>query len=201
MQRFLFLNLLVYSLLFSLSVCTQFMATQPTATFTPILQTATPEIPTATATPMPTAAFIVDTIDVTVPASVRWFDTGIKVQAGQRLIFSASASTNLWGGTPESVSSPDGQSYVCRFSNNPKCLMNEAPYGKLIGRIGENEPFEVGANLETSASTSGNLSLAVNDHAHGDNMGAYKVKIILALPCSSDSPADDDFDCLVSEER
>jgi hypothetical protein len=55
--------------------------------------------------------------------------------------------------------------------------MNEVPYGKLIGKIGDNEPFIIGANLEISASASGKLDLAVNDHYFPDNSGAYEVTI------------------------
>lgn len=120
---------------------------------------------------------------ITVLADVAWFDTGIDIQEGQHLNFLASGSTNTWGGIPEATTDPDGWlDRLCPSAENkPTCLINDVPYGKLIGKIGQSEPFEVGTSLKILAHSSGRLYLASNDNApyYDDNTGSYQVIIIL----------------------
>jgi hypothetical protein len=58
--------------------------------------------------------------------------------------------------------------------------MDGAPYGALVGKIGEDgEPFLIGSNYTFTATTSGDLYLAVNDLLpyYDDNSGNYMVFI------------------------
>jgi hypothetical protein len=153
---------------------------------TAIAPTLTPT-PTPTSTPIPLLTTTTGIFTVPVPAAVEWLDTGIWVTAGQSLGFSTFGSINLWGGTPEAtVGDPDGRiDGLCpSVANQSDCLINDTPYGKLVGKIGDNEPFEVGDHLETSAPTDGILYLAANDNASyfNDNSGVYEVTIALSVP-------------------
>ena len=54
----------------------------------------------------------------------------------------------------------------------------QSPAGSLIGRIGNSEPFLVGANSRLAwAPMGGRLYLSVNDDYMQDNTGAYRVTV------------------------
>ncbi len=157
----------------------------PTPTSAPVL--VPPEVMATIVAPRPTSTPTTGTFTVTIPANQDggWVDTSIPVQIGQTLTLTASGQVNLRPGDP--TVGPNG-STPCQ---NVNCLMSEVPYGKVIARTqypvgiswaAFSEPFEVGANLETSAPDSGKLSLAVNDHFFDDNTGAYEVVITLTPP-------------------
>ena len=58
--------------------------------------------------------------------------------------------------------------------------LNDAPFGALVGRIGEDgEPFFIGANHTFTPAESGVLYLAVNDYLgyYDDNSGSYWIFI------------------------
>ncbi len=175
----------------------------PTQIPSPILTaTPTPMPPTATATPIPTSTPTVDEIKVTVPADENkgWVDTGIAVDTGQHLTFLASGEVNLEITNPDTPhTGPNGYlNSPCQPIDNSECLMYRVPFGKLIAKIGDNEPFEVGMSREISAPVSGKLYLSINDiEAYFyDNAGAYEVVITLTSPCHPAPPIYDDFDCL-----
>ncbi|NJN95734.1 MAG: hypothetical protein HC875_17280 [Anaerolineales bacterium] len=161
-------------------ITTPVLMATPTSSPT-VIPTATPTVsptplpPTSTPTSPPT------TLTVTVPGEVIWFDTGIEVRAGQNLSFSASGTINLMWGDLNSNVEPGSPGDECPPYENSPCLMSNAAYGALIGKIGDQEPFRVGANLETTASASGILYLTANDNHnyYYDNSGAYQVTIAI----------------------
>lgn len=111
-----------------------------------------------------------------------WVDSGFFVEAGQELTISAhgqvlTARINIFG--PGSVSGPNGQDAVCpNYEGAPPCAMENAPYGALVGKIGEDgEPFLIGSHYTFTAMTSDYLYLAVNDLLpyYEDNHGNYMV--------------------------
>lgn len=137
-----------------------------------------------------------------VPANVSWQDTGIRVEQGQVLTISASGAAITSADVAGSSSGPAGQSVMCPDPNNPAvaespCLLNGAPYGALVGRIGAGAPFLVGASYQTTAAAAGKLFLGVNDHLDaasvGDNQGGYDTQITRVFPnaawCASADPA------------
>lgn len=158
----------------------------------PVTVTPTPTIiPTVTPTVLATSTPTVGTFNFTVPANAEWFDTGIDIQAGQHLTFSASGTINLRDGDPNDNHTPNGES-LCQVEDD--CLISGAPYGKLIGRIwgggllmlesmrALHAPFEIGTNLDISSTiASGRLYLAVNDKtdSFADNTGSYQVTLTI----------------------
>lgn len=131
---------------------------------------------------------------VQVPATAGWVNTGIAIQQGQILTVTATGSVMTLASEPTTASGPDGQAVPCPNPNTPdlagvQCLLTGAPYGGLVGRIGDGAPFKVGANYRAAAPGSGTLFLGVNDHATGeaaaDNQGAFDVQVAVA-PAGSD---------------
>jgi hypothetical protein len=108
--------------------------------------------------------------DVLVRADRTWTDTGIRLRAGETFRVDASGFVN-WG--PSRSDDPDGEANSPYNANRP--LPNRAG-GALIGRIGNGQPFFVGAGMQSfRASTSGPLYLGINDDYLGDNSGSFRV--------------------------
>ncbi len=74
------------------------------------------------------------------------------------------------------------------------CLLETAPYGMLIGKVGpEGTPFEIGAYAEQLPLTeTGRLYLAVNDYSWSENGGEYFVHIMTDYVTNDDDSVDDD---------
>jgi hypothetical protein len=130
------------------------------------------------------AAYTQNTAHFRLEADAGWVDSGFDVQAGEEVTITAygqsiTAPQNFFGAGP--VGGPDGQAVICPdFAGAPPCAMDGAPYGALVGKIGEDgEPFLIGSNYTFTATTSGDLYLAVNDLLpyYDDNSGNYMVFI------------------------
>ena len=118
-------------------------------------------------------------------ADAGWAATGFFVGEGQEITLTAhgralTAPINFFG--PGSISGPNGQAGgfgLCPNNDpSPPCAMENAPFGALVGKIGEDgEPFFIGSELTHTATTSGELYLAVNDLLpfYDDNHGNYMV--------------------------
>ena len=131
----------------------------------------------------PESAAIVDRIFVTVDAKVYWNDTGIQLQKGDCLEFTATG--NWWNGI--STTEPDGDGGV----GSPECLgcpITDANLGELIGRIGNSAPFRIGGTAIHTINQEGVLLLAMNENmgycvderegsCYDDNNGIVDVKI------------------------
>ena len=111
---------------------------------------------------------------VIVDASVPWVDSGMSVQSGDRLRFSAVGGVRL-SRMAGDTSSPAGRGSL-HGSGAP---LPDAPVGALIGRIGDaGSIFAIaigGAGMEMAAA--GRLYLGVNDPTLTDNSGSYRVTI------------------------
>ncbi len=109
---------------------------------------------------------------ITVSAIDRWTDTGITVRAGDQLTFEADGTIQMSGNRNDSAG-PAGARRTA-----PGALVREAPAGTLIARIGNSEPFAVGARRTIArAPLNGRLFLSVNDDYLGDNSGEYQVMV------------------------
>ena len=110
---------------------------------------------------------------VNVLANVAWTDTGITVNAGDKVMFQASGEINFGRG-PGMTAPPDGGGE--HRSNYPD---PSAPVGALIGKVGNNgTPFGIGSQRQAlGMPASGRLFLGVNDNERGDNSGAFTVVI------------------------
>jgi hypothetical protein len=110
---------------------------------------------------------------IRVDASRRWVDTGLRVDRGDRVAFSASG-TIQFSGTPGHTSGPGGNPSV----QNPDLPVSSMPVGGLIGRVGTGAPFPIGSNNEPIAMPDdGRLLIGVNDSHLEDNQGAFDVTV------------------------
>lgn len=131
------------------------------------------------------AALSQGAIHFRLPANAAWVNSGFSVEAGQEVSVSAygeviTAPIKVFG--HGSVSDPDGQVWNLGCGQYdgapPPCAMNDAPYGALVGKVGPSgEPFLIGDVSSFTASTSGDLYLAVNDNLiyYSDNYGNFMV--------------------------
>jgi hypothetical protein len=109
---------------------------------------------------------------VQIPANQRWTDTGIVVQAGERIAFSASGSIEFGKGM---TTGPDGDR---NFGSRPGYVTQEVGVGGLIGRVGNSAPFAIGStSTPITMPVGGRLFLGVNDDGYSDNSGAYEVAV------------------------
>lgn len=111
-----------------------------------------------------------------------WVVSGFYVEAGDQVTLTAhgqaiTAPINIFDSG--SVSGPDGQLAICpNYEGSPDCAMNNASFGALVAKIGEDgTPFYIGSNLTFVADSTGDLYLAVNDLLpfYDDNHGNFMV--------------------------
>jgi len=107
---------------------------------------------------------------ITVAANQAWTDTGITVNAGDKVVFQASGEIT-YGRSPGQTATPDGG--PDRRAQYP---VPSVPVGALIGRVGNSAPFGIGTQSQPlPMPASGRLMLGINDNELADNGGAYTV--------------------------
>lgn len=117
-----------------------------------------------------------DTQVVVVSAQTRWTDTGVDVEAGDRIELSADGRVTLSGNANSADAATAAGSVSGRRAG--QAPLPEMPAGALIARINNSVPFYVGDRHTVSrAQTSGRLYLTVNDDYLGDNNGEFRVTI------------------------
>jgi hypothetical protein len=111
---------------------------------------------------------------IQVIANKQWTDTGIDVNAGDRVVFQGSGEITI-GRSPGQTASVDGNGSF-RSAQYPD---PNAPGGALIGKVGNNgKPFGIGSQSQPlPMPASGRLYLGVNDNEIGDNSGAFSVVV------------------------
>jgi Ca2+-binding EF-hand superfamily protein len=105
---------------------------------------------------------------VRVEAKQRWTDTGLDVQAGDRITFDAEGTMDLSEGGTDTAT-PAGAKSGRRA---PEAPLRQEVAGGLIARIGESTPLFIGSQRTIQrAPVSGRLYLGVNDDHLDDNTG------------------------------
>jgi len=111
-----------------------------------------------------------------------WMDTGIDVQAGERVIVTASGKLHY--ADAKNDNGPEG--LTRGFKDLIRVLpFNEAGRGALIGRIGDkdtSQPFSIGARRDVLAPISGRLSLGINQTTNDTGSGNYAVRVEVYAP-------------------
>ena len=104
-----------------------------------------------------------------------WFDTGIDVREGQKLVIDSNGRI-LWNLKERKYCDSDGAVPYTRGEN--KSLPGVAT-GALIGKIGNDpaESFPIGKHKEIHVFKPGRLYLGINDENTADNEGLYRVRI------------------------
>jgi actin-like ATPase involved in cell morphogenesis len=153
-------------------------STVPSTTST---STSTSTAPTTSTTAVPVPD--VD-IEVSVPAAVRWTDTGVDLGAGDELSLEATGQVSHAAPDPTSAVGPEGdeREELQQFNRVESGSAVEGPHGALIGRIGEGEPFVVGSGTELTVTQAGRLQLGVNDDGVENNDGAFTVSVVVTSP-------------------
>lgn len=115
-------------------------------------------------------------LNVTVNGSKDWFDTGMEVQAGDKLHITAKGTVTMGnnaGITPEGATRG--------WTDTLRALMvPSAGRGALVGRIGDSDaatPFFIGADGTINAPIAGKLYLAINTDSMQAPDGKYEVHI------------------------
>jgi hypothetical protein len=107
-----------------------------------------------------------------VDAATQWNDTGVDVRSGMDVYFEVSGRLR-WG--PDRQHGPAGEGGTRSVPTRP---IPGRPGGSLIGRIGDGDPFFIGADRgPIRMRESGRLSLGVNDDHLEDNSGSWRVTI------------------------
>jgi len=106
-----------------------------------------------------------------------WTDTGITLEAGQRIIFAASGTLRY--SDAKADNGPDG--LARGFKDLIRILpFNDAGRGALIGRVGDADvaqPFLIGARKDVVSPISGKLSLGINQANSDTGTSFYNVKV------------------------
>jgi LssY C-terminus len=106
-----------------------------------------------------------------------WSDTGITLEPGQRVVFSAEGSLRYTDAKVDN--GPEG------LTRNFKDLIRILPYndagrGAVIGRIGDADiaqAFLIGASKDVTAPVSGKLAIGINQSESDTGDGSYTVKV------------------------
>jgi len=111
---------------------------------------------------------------IMVNAAQGWADTGRTVRRGQRLTFEATGETQFGSG-PDQRATPAGKG---GDPSQPTLPVPSSGVGALIGRIGNGNPFPIGAGpTQVTMPANGRLFIGVNDRELSDNSGMYTVTI------------------------
>ena len=113
---------------------------------------------------------------ITVPSTVRWFDSGIDVSAGDVIGYRAEGTIRMSLNSGNDTANPAGSSSGRRAANAP---FRDRPAGALIARIGNASPVFLGESGEVRAANDGRLYFSVNDDYLMDNSGDYRVTLTL----------------------
>jgi hypothetical protein len=103
-------------------------------------------------------------------------DTGVTVAAGIQLIIKATGTANF-GPLTGSPIGPNGRDCGLQDIAVPPFLAPGLTCWSLVGRIGSNTPFEVGASDTFTTTAAGRLYLSGNDTIFTDNSGSWTVDI------------------------
>jgi len=113
---------------------------------------------------------------ITVPATVRWFDSGIDVRAGDVIGYRAEGTIHMSHGNDNDGASPAGSWSGRRADNAP---LRDKTAGALIAKIGNASPIFLGQNGEVRAANDGRVYFSVNDDYLMDNSGDYRVTLTI----------------------
>lgn len=115
-------------------------------------------------------------LNVTVNGSKDWFDTGMEVQAGDKLHITAKGTVTMGNNTGITA-----EGATRGWTDTLRALMvPSAGRGALVGRIGDSDaatPFFIGADGTVNAPIAGKLYLAINCDSMQTPDGKYEVHI------------------------
>ncbi len=112
----------------------------------------------------------------------QWFDTGVDLQAGDRVVFNAAGSVQC---VEAAANGPDGLARGWRDLMRVLPI-NSSGRGALIGRIGNtSEPFFIGTKRDIQVRQAGRLFLGINQPKNESATGSFKVNVDITPAASS----------------
>ncbi|HKV22958.1 MAG TPA: LssY C-terminal domain-containing protein [Candidatus Acidoferrum sp.] len=150
----------------------------------PVPQSSAASAAQNTAPPAPTTKLLASQ-QVQLTGDTTWFDTGIDVHAGERLILSASGTLRYAGQKSDAPPTGIPRGFRDLLLDLP---FNGAGRGAVIGRIGDKnsaQPFLVGAKCDLVAPLSGRLSIGINQLSDQTGDGTYTVDIQVYAPAAN----------------
>lgn len=122
-------------------------------------------------------------VNLEIPTNMRWVDTGIFVNQGQRLMTQGGfGGYNLQDDDPNWNAYSYGMRGVDEMICENNCVINGENYGVLVAKINEGEPFLMPIDYsELTIPGSGELYLTINDcvDCYDNNSGTFDVVIDL----------------------
>jgi hypothetical protein len=106
-------------------------------------------------------------------AATMWANSGIAVQAGDALAFTASGTYGVAGSDPGKTPQMVGCAYQPTQGYSP--VAPNIGLHAVVGRIGTGTAFCIGAGSQVTATASGTLYVTINDDVFSDNWGGVTV--------------------------
>jgi hypothetical protein len=123
---------------------------------------------------------VTEVIDVDVPGTVQWTDTGIDTQVGEHFGVTATGLVAHGGGGEYG---PDGDPALTNFGAN---IVNCVGHVALIGRVGAlGDAFYLGSDTSFAATAADRLFLGVNDLGVDNNGGSFAAHVATDLRATS----------------
>jgi hypothetical protein len=157
----------------------------------------------ACAVGVPTAASARNEATTSAPVRVdvtrTYSDSGLKLQANESVTIRASGTIRFQEGrvasaTPAGIAWGPRCTEIAGSASTVPWPAPGQPCWSLIGRIGTQAPFEIGAARTVKAGAGGELFLGINDNHVGDNRGAWSLTVArgtgTANPANPANPAD-----------
>jgi hypothetical protein len=108
---------------------------------------------------------------IVVPATEAWTDTGLNVREGERLRFTPTGEIRVGPRQTATASGTGGMP-------NIGFPVPRVPIGALIGKVGDDRAFPIGASGDPiEMNSTGRLWLGINDRTFGDNRGEFRVEV------------------------
>lgn len=134
---------------------------------------------TASTEPATTTTSVLTSGTLSVPGTQAWTDTHIDVDYGQHVRITATGMVQHNSSDPNSKVGPDGDARLDLRQFN--VLVNGTPlvanHAALIAKIGDGDPFVIGAAHDFDVNARGRLFLGVNDLGVENNLGSFQASI------------------------
>jgi dienelactone hydrolase len=119
-----------------------------------------------------------------VPGDQHWLDSGVDIQPGDRIAFTAAGSVTCPAADP---TGPDGLSRG--WADLLRVIpLNSAGRGALIARIGDGNPFLVGTKRDLQIKQGGRLFFGINQGGTETSTGSFKVNVDVTPSATAVTP-------------
>jgi hypothetical protein len=117
-------------------------------------------------------------IDVDVPGTAAWTDTGLKLQVGDDVLITATGSVQPNVADRTIAATPDGVPKSVELNLRIFNVIGGIDHSGLIGKIGDaGKPFNVGSHKQFKVTEAGKLELGINDTGVANNDGKFSAHV------------------------